>query len=223
VILCTPVGTFEPLLKQLGPSLSAGTLLTDVGSTKRSVARLAESLLPVGVEFVGSHPIAGSEKRGVEFSRADLFSNQLCLLTPTPRTKPSALEQIEKFWQSLGMRTARINPEDHDRLLADVSHLPHLLAAALVAMQDDAGLELCGKGFLDTTRIAGGDGGLWRDILLDNADNLRAGLRRLQSQLAIVELMLDSQSKDALRDWLDAAARRRQNVLEKKLREINPD
>jgi prephenate dehydrogenase len=90
-------------------------------------------------------------------------------------------------------------------------------------MQDDAGLELCGKGFLDTTRIAGGDGGLWRDILLDNADNLRAGLRRLQSQLAIVELMLDSQSKDALRDWLDAAARRRQNVLEKKLREINPD
>ena len=90
-------------------------------------------------------------------------------------------------------------------------------------MQDDAGLDLCGKGFLDTTRIAGGDGGLWRDIFLDNADNLKAGLRRLQSQLAIVELMLDSKSKDALRDWLDAAAQRRQNVLEKKLREINPD
>jgi prephenate dehydrogenase len=223
VILCTPVGTFESLLKQIGPSLSAGTLVTDVGSTKRSVVRLAESILPKGVDFVASHPIAGSEKRGVEFSRADLFSNQLCILTPTPRTKPQAIEKIEKFWQSLGMRTARINPEDHDRLLADVSHLPHLVAAALVAMQDDPGLDLCGKGFLDTTRIAGGDGGLWRDIFLDNADNLKAGLRRLQSQLAVVEVMLDSKSKDALRDWLDAAAQRRQNVLEKKLREINPD
>jgi prephenate dehydrogenase len=223
VILCTPVGIFESLLKQISPSLSAGALVTDVGSTKRSVVRLAESILPRGVDFVASHPIAGSEKRGVEFSRADLFSNQLCILTPTDRTKPPALEKIEKFWQSLGMRTARINAEDHDRLLADVSHLPHLLAAALVAMQEDAGLDLCGKGFLDTTRIAGGDGGLWRDILLDNADNLKAGLKRLQSQLAIAELMLDSQSKDALRDWLDAAANRRQKVLEKKLREINPD
>jgi prephenate dehydrogenase len=217
------VGIFETLLKAIGPSLSAGAMVTDVGSTKRSVVGMAEVILPKNVEFVASHPIAGSEKRGVEFSRADLFSNQLCILTPARGTKAQAIEKMEKFWQSLGMRTARTSPEDHDRLLADVSHLPHLLAAALVAMQDDAGLELCGKGFLDTTRIAGGDGGLWRDILLDNADNLRAGLRRLQSQLAIVELMLDSQSKDALRDWLDAAARRRQNVLEKKLREINPD
>jgi prephenate dehydrogenase len=223
VILCTPVGTFESLLKQVGPALSPGAIVTDVGSTKRSIVQLAESLLPRSAEFVASHPIAGSEKRGVEFSRADLFSNQLCIVTPTSRTNPKALEQIEKFWQSLGMRIARISPEDHDRLLADVSHLPHLLAAALVAMQDDAGLDLSGKGFLDTTRIAGGDGGLWRDIFLDNADNLKAGLRRLQSQLAIAELMLDLQSKDALRDWLNAAADRRQKVLEKKLREINPD
>jgi prephenate dehydrogenase len=223
VILCTPVGIFEGLLKQIGPSLSAGAMVTDVGSTKRSVVRMAEAILPKGVEFVASHPIAGSEKRGVEFSRADLFSNQLCILTPTRGTKAQAIEKMEKFWQSLGMRTARISAEDHDRVLADVSHLPHLLAAALVAMQDEASLDLCGKGFLDTTRIAGGDGGLWRDIFLDNADNLKAGLRRLQSQLAIAELMLDSQSKDALRDWLDAAARRREKVLEKKLREINSD
>ena len=116
-----------------------------------------------------------------------------------------------------------MSPEDHDRLLADVSHLPHLLAAAPVAMQDDAGLELSGKGFWippespAATAACGGN-------FLDNADNVKAGLRRLQSQLAIVEMMLDSKSKDALRDWLDAAAqRRREKVLEKKLREINPD
>jgi len=223
VIMCTPVGTFETLLKQVGPSLSAGVIVTDVGSTKRSVVRLAGEILPKGVEFVGSHPIAGSEKRGVEFSRADLFSNQLCIVTPTKETKAAAVEQVEQFWRDLGMRTTRLSPEDHDRLLADVSHLPHLLAAALVAMQEEAGLDLSGKGFLDATRIAGGDGGLWRDIFLDNADNMKAGLRRLQGQLAIVEMMLDSKSKDPLRAWLDAAAERRQKVLEKKLREINPD
>ena len=197
--------------------------MTDVGSTKRSIVRSAESLLPPGVEFVGSHPIAGSEKRGVDFSRADLFSNQLCIVTPTPKTSRPALERIEQFWQMLGMRIARLSPSDHDRLLADVSHLPHVLAAALVAMQADAGLDLCGKGFLDTTRIAGGDGALWRNILLDNADNLKTGLRRLRSQLSTVEKMLSAKSADALRDWLNAAAERRQKVLEKKLREINPD
>jgi len=223
VVLCTPVATFEQLLGQITPALSPQALVTDVGSTKRSVVRSAESLLPQGVEFVGSHPIAGSEKRGVDFSRADLFSNQLCIVTPTAKTSREALHHIEQFWTLLGMRIARLSPRDHDRLLADVSHLPHLLAAALVAMQEDAALDLCGKGFLDTTRIAGGDGGLWRDILLDNADNLKAGLRRLRSQLSTVEKMLNAKSGDALRDWLDAAAARRQKLLEKKLREINPD
>jgi prephenate dehydrogenase len=223
VVLCTPVATFEPLLGDIAPALSPQALVTDVGSTKRSVVRSAESLLPQTVEFVGSHPIAGSEKRGVDFSRADLFSNQLCIVTPTAKTSREALHRIEQFWEMLGMRIAHLSPRDHDRLLADVSHLPHLLAAALVAMQQDAALDLCGKGFLDTTRIAGGDGGLWRDILLDNADNLKAGLRRLRSQLSAVEKMLNAKSGDALRDWLDAAAQRRQKLLEKKLREINPD
>ena len=223
VVLCTPVATFEQLLGHIAPALSPQALVTDVGSTKRSVVRSAESLLPKTVEFVGSHPIAGSEKRGVDFSRADLFSNQLCILTPTAKTSREALRHIEQFWTLLGMRIARLSPRDHDRLLADVSHLPHLLAAALVAMQKDAALDLCGKGFLDTTRIAGGDGGLWRDILLDNADNLRAGLARLRSQLSAVEKMLNAKSGDALRDWLDAAADRRQRLLEKKLKEINPD
>jgi prephenate dehydrogenase len=223
VILCTPVGIFKDLLNQIAPALSPGALVTDVGSTKRSIAQLAESILPKNVDFVPSHPIAGSEKRGVEFSRADLFANQLCILTPAAHANPQAVEKIDSFWKSLAMRTLKISPEDHDRLLADVSHLPHLLAAALVAMQTDAGLDLAGKGFLDTTRIASGDGVLWRDIFLDNADNLKSALARLQSQLAAVEKMLDTKSADPLRDWLNAAAQKRQLLLEKKLRELNPD
>jgi prephenate dehydrogenase len=223
VILCTPVGLFGEILGKISPSLSAGALVTDVGSTKRSVVRLAESRLPEGAQFVGSHPIAGSEKRGVEFSRADLFHGQLCIVTPTGKTDPGALDRMEGVWRLLGMRTARLSPEEHDRILADVSHLPHLVAAALVAMQDDAGLDFCGKGFLDTTRIAGGDGGLWRDIFLDNTDSLKAGLRRLRDEISKVEKMLDGKSGDALSDWLNAAADRRTKLLEKKLREINPD
>jgi len=221
VILCTPVGNFEELIKQIAPALSRDVIVTDVGSTKRSVVRVAKQHLPKHVQFVASHPIAGSEKRGVEFSRADLFANQLCIITPEGKGNTPAVKSIEKFWQSLGMRTTRLTPEDHDRLLADVSHLPHLLAAALIAMQEEAGMELAGKGFLDTTRIAGGDGGLWRDIFLDNADNLKAAVRRLQSQLAGVEKMLDSKSGDELRDWLNAAADRRRKLHEKKLRELD--
>jgi len=222
VILCTPVGTFADLLAQIAPNLARGVIVTDVGSTKRSIVRMAEATLPATAKFIASHPLAGSEKRGVEFSRADLFADQLCILTPTKKTDAAALKRIESFWRSLGMRIASLTPEDHDRLLADVSHLPHLLAAALIAMQDDKGLDLCGKGFLDATRIAGGDGGLWRDIFIDNADNLKAAVGRLKKQLDTVEKMLDHKSVEALRVWLDVAAHRREKTLKKKLKEINP-
>jgi prephenate dehydrogenase len=123
----------------------------------------------------------------------------------------------------LGMRTCRMNPADHDRALAEVSHLPHALAAALVTMQSPEAMELAGKGFLDTTRIAGGDGGLWRDIFLDNAPNLRAALGRLRGQLEAFERLLEPGKADELRRWLDQAAGKRQAVLQEKLREVTPD
>src|SRR5580765_4758015 len=130
VILCTPVGVFEGLIGEIGNALKTGAMVTDVGSTKRSVVAVAERELPEGVHFVGSHPMAGSEKRGVEFARADLFQNALCILTPTGKTEKEALGAVEGFWKALGMRTTRLSPVEHDRLLADVSHLPHALAAA---------------------------------------------------------------------------------------------
>lgn len=223
VILCTPVGIFPNILSELSQVILPGTVVTDVGSTKRSVVELAEANLPRKVHFVGSHPMAGSEKRGVEFAKPDLFQNALCITTPTPRTDRKALEGVEAFWKSLGMRLTRVSPEDHDRLLADISHLPHAVAAALVAMQDDAGLPLAGKGFLDTTRIAGGDGALWRDILLDNRDNLRASLDRLKKQLTQFQKLLTSKRGDELTEWLNRAAGRREDLLRQKLREVNPD
>jgi prephenate dehydrogenase len=220
VILCTPVGLFRPILQEIAGTLRPGTVVTDVGSTKRSVVRDAEQLLPSTVHFIGSHPMAGSEKRGVEYARTDLFQNALCITTPADRTNPGALETVEHLWRSIGMRITRVTPDDHDRLLAEVSHLPHAVAAALVAMQSEAGLKLSGKGFLDATRIAGGDGTLWRDIFLDNRDNLLASIARLKHELAQVEQMLKNNDTGALAEWLDAAAARREELVKQKLGEL---
>lgn len=223
VILATPVGVFEASLRQMAGALMPGAVVTDVGSTKRSVVALAERLLPKTAHFVGSHPMAGSEKRGVEFARADLFHNATCILTPTERTDPAALAAIEAFWRTLGMRLTRLTPAAHDAALADVSHLPHALAAALVTMQLAGNLPLAGKGFLDATRIAGGDGGLWRDILHDNADNVRASLLRLRGELDHLLELLDPKESAALQAWLDDAAKRRDELLRQKLGEVTPD
>jgi prephenate dehydrogenase len=209
VILCTPVGIFEPLLREIAPALRAGSIVTDVGSTKRSVCRIAEQILPSGIHFVGSHPMAGSEKRGVEAAFAELYRGALCITTPTPKSDLAAVRQVESFWQMLGMRVTRVTPEDHDRLLADVSHLPHALAAALVLTQSDQSLPLAGKGYQDTTRIAAGDSGLWRDIFLDNADNLRDSINRLKQHLNRLELMLEPSKARELTQWLEQAASRR--------------
>jgi prephenate dehydrogenase len=213
VVLCTPVGILHDLLRTIAPALPPGALVTDVGSTKRSVVAAAAAVLPAEVHFVGSHPMAGSEKRGVRHASADLFQGATCITTPIPRTNPGALEKIESFWRTLGMQIVRLSPADHDERLADISHLPHALAAALVALQDEASLPLAGKGFLDTTRIAGGDGGLWRDIFLDNRDNLTDSIRRLRDQLDRLVAQLEAGDAEAVKSWLDTAAARREAMV----------
>lgn len=163
--------------------------------------------------------MAGSEKRGVEYARADLFQNALCILTPTPATDPVALSKVTAFWKMLGMRTTHLSPLDHDRLIADISHLPHALAAALVMVQSDPALALAGNGFLDTTRIAGGDGNLWKDILHDNRQQVRQSLSRLLLELQSLDRLLDDSQASALVEYLNAAAARRDTLVQRKLRE----
>jgi prephenate dehydrogenase len=210
VVLCTPVGVLCNLLDEIGPALAPGAVVTDVGSTKRTVVSHA-GRAGYGT-FVGSHPMAGSEKQGVQHARADLYEGALCLTTPDSRTQPEALEKVESFWKLLSMRVRRLTPEAHDRLIGDVSHLPHAVAAALVHAQTDDALALAGKGFLDTTRVAAGDAGLWRDILLDNRDNLRAGIGRLRRDLDRLIALLEGSDSEGLRSWLESAAKRREGI-----------
>jgi cyclohexadieny/prephenate dehydrogenase len=223
VILCTPVGLFRQNLTDIAPALAKGAIVTDVGSTKRGVVREAAEALPRHCRFVGSHPMAGSEKRGVEFARADLFHGARCILTPDGSTDAAALASVDGFWRALGMKTTTLSPDEHDRLVCDISHLPHAVAASLVTMQQDDALPLAGKGFLDTTRIAGGDGTLWRDIFLENRDHLADSLTRFRATLDTFLKLLEAGNGDELAQWLDQAAARRAALLAEKLREMNPD
>jgi prephenate dehydrogenase len=221
IILCTPVGVFDQLIQQIAAELGEHTIVTDVGSTKRSiVAAAAKHFQNRKGHFVGSHPMAGSEKRGVEFARTDLFVGARCIVTPTSQTPAHAQQAVTDFWKSLGMKVTILSPEDHDRLVCEISHLPHAVAAAIVAMQNDDALQLAGNGFLDTTRVAGGDGGLWRDIFQDNRDNVADSIRRLREKLDEFLALLDPQKRDELAKWLDEAARRRAKLVSEKLKEM---
>lgn len=182
VVLCTPIAQMAALSKQMLPALRAGTVVTDVGSVKGGlVLNLDRILARAGANFVGSHPMAGSEKTGVGAAKADLFAGTICIVTPTPHTRPTALRRVERLWREVGARTLRLRPAEHDRLVSRSSHLPHVVAAALANVVLGPGHSqtqamLCANGFRDTTRVASGSTEMWRDIALANRRNLRGAL-----------------------------------------------
>ena len=165
VVLCAPVGALPGLIRAAWPHLAPGAVLTDAGSVKRSVVEAAlECPARAGVSFVGGHPMAGSERSGLEASDPDLFEGRLALLTPTTGTPPAAVAAVTALWEGLGSSVRSLSAEAHDRLVAQISHLPHLVAYALVAAVDGEALPLAGRGFTDTTRIAASAEALWADI-----------------------------------------------------------
>jgi prephenate dehydrogenase len=147
----------------------------------------------------------------------------MCILTPGADANSDAVQTIDDFWKSLGMRTTRMSPDDHDRLVAQISHLPHAVASALISMQNERGFDLAGKGFLDTTRVASGDGALWRDILVDNQDNLRESIKHLVDQLNHLANMMTPENAEQLRAYLDAAAQKREALVKRKLNELTSE
>jgi prephenate dehydrogenase len=173
IVACTPVQQIAESLCQAASHALPTAILTDVGSTKRTlVAQMLQT--PFAERFVGSHPLAGSDKSGVASASANLFDGKLCLITPQP-VETAVVEHVAGFWEALGMRVVRLTPEGHDEAMAATSHLPHVVASILAASTPPAMLKLVGTGWLDTTRIAGGAPELWRQILEENqAPALRA-------------------------------------------------
>ncbi len=185
VILCAPVGALASIAAAVAPALQPGTILSDVGSTKESVMRDIGPLVPEGVAFVPAHPIAGTEFSGPDAGKADLFQGRWCLLTPPAATEEAAVQKVEALWHGLGAQTARMDAPHHDRVLAIVSHLPHLLAFTICGTADDLAdetkqevLQFAASGFRDFTRIAASDPVMWRDIFLNNKDALLEMLAR---------------------------------------------
>jgi cyclohexadieny/prephenate dehydrogenase len=211
-VFCTPVDRIADQVLAVAPDCAPGTLLTDAGSTKAGIVARLDGQLPAGVAFVGSHPLAGSEKRGPEHADADLFRGRLTVITPGPRTDPAAVERTTAFWKALGSRVRLMTPEEHDQALALTSHLPHLLASALAGILPDDCRDLAATGFRDTTRVAAGDPALWTAIFAQNRDAVLRALHRLTGRLDALRAAVEAGDWTTL-DTLLAEAKKVRDAL----------
>ena len=209
VVIATPVRLIAEKAREIADSLAPHCIVIDVGSTKGAVTRQLDSLLAGKARYVGSHPMAGSDKRGAASAAKGLFAGALCILTPTPRTDSDALRRVDEIWRAVGARTVAMAPDEHDRRVALASHLLHVSAACLVNVQTAGSLECAASGFADTTRIAGSDAQLWRDICLDNAAEIAAGIDKLRDELAALRSLIEQGDGRRLFEKLDLAARKR--------------
>jgi len=203
VIVCAPVDQIVALVRQIAPALAPGAIVTDVGSVKGEICRLSHKVLVPGHAFVGSHPMAGSEKTGWEHGRADLFVRRAVFVTPLPETDPQAAEQVAAFWTALEADVATVEPDAHDEIVAHISHLPQVLASTLcasLARRDPKWRNFSGGGLRDTSRIAGSDPRLWKTILEQNRDEVLRAVRAYQEELHGMERAL------ANRDWFEVQA-----------------
>lgn len=187
IVLCVPVDRMEDVARGIAPHVETGTLVTDVGSTKEKlVPRLEKIFAPHG-NFVGSHPMCGSEETGLNAAHAGLYEGARCVVCPTPATRADLVEKAEQFWKTVGGRILKLSPGDHDAAAAVASHVPHVAAAALVelaAMSPESARALCSSGFRDTTRIAAGSPEVWAAILSENRENIADALAALEKIIA---------------------------------------
>jgi prephenate dehydrogenase len=220
IVICTPVDSIVDQVLAVVSHIansSKPVLITDAGSTKAEiVSRLdqhqAISTWPANVRFIGSHPIAGNEKRGAEHGSPDLFEGRVAVVTPTEATAANDLEQIKQFWLALGATVVSLSAVEHDIAMASVSHLPHLLASAIASQTPERYVSLSGTGWQDTTRIAAGDAALWRQILLANRTNVLASLDRFEQQLAEFRAALEAGEPKRLEQLLTEAKRIRDTL-----------
>lgn len=215
IVLCTPVGQMRLLVERLLPDVARDAVVTDVGSVKDGLVQDLETMLRrTGARFVGSHPMAGSEKTGVGNARPDLFEGTVCVVTPTPKTSPSALRRVKTLWQRVGARTITMPPAVHDDLVARSSHLPHILAGQLVNFVLGTGrgkqqAEVCANGFRDTTRVASGSPEMWRDILVANRRRLARVITEYIADLQELRAALLESDEMGIERFLTLAKKRR--------------
>ncbi|MCS7063778.1 MAG: prephenate dehydrogenase/arogenate dehydrogenase family protein [Methylacidiphilales bacterium] len=209
ILFCVPAQATIQLARQLRVTIRPGSFITDVVSTKTNIVRVLQPLFKNHAYFVGSHPMAGSEKSGFSAARADLFQDANVILTPTRFTPQPAVAWATEFWKSLHMHVHLLSPRAHDQAVAQISHLPHLIAATLVASASPQAILLAGPGFRDTTRIAASSPDLWTEIFLDNAPStIKATETFVRNLRQLIQAIRKKNSKKLLQ-YLSSAAKKR--------------
>lgn len=225
VVLSTPVGAYGALTKAMVPAMKPGAIITDVGSIKKYAVNAIEKNIPEdsGILFVPGHPVAGTEKSGPEAGFYELFEGRWCILTPSEKTSPEALEKVAEMWRSAKMRIDTMTAKHHDKVMAAVSHLPHLIAFSIVGTVADLEgyeqqeiIKYSASGFRDFTRIAGSDPTMWRDILLNNKSTILELIQRFVEDLIALERNIRWDEGDRLFELFSRTQKIRKEVIEAK-------
>ena len=218
IVFCVPVGAMRALAEEMAPFILPDAAITDVGSVKGPVVEALAPVFQSRGRFVGSHPMAGSEQSGLAAAHASLFENAVCIVTPHAGADPDAVRLVADFWAFVGGHVQMLSPEEHDRTISLVSHLPHLLAAVLVdfvCAENPNSINFCGNGFRDTTRVASGPPGMWTEILLANRAALGVQIDGLMARLAGVRHALARGDDTLLHELLTNAKHLRDRSLKK--------
>jgi cyclohexadieny/prephenate dehydrogenase len=221
VIVSVPVGSSGQVAQAIASSLKPGAVVTDVGSTKASVIAQMQPHIPVGVHFIPGHPLAGTEKSGPDAGFADLFQNRWCILTPPEGTDAGEIAKLTRFWEACGSHVDTMDPQHHDRVLAIVSHLPHLIAYNIVGTADDLELvtqseviKYSATGFRDFTRLAASDPEMWRDVCLNNSEAILEMLSRFSEDLASLQRSIRWGDGEALFNLFTRTRGIRKSIIE---------
>lgn len=215
IVFSSPVGSFKNIAKKIRGSLKSGAIVTDVGSVKGNIVKEVESFMPDGIYFVGAHPIAGSEKTGIDNASADLFLGARCILTPTEKTDNTSFRKIACLWEKIGASVTVMSPTEHDIVYGAVSHFPHVVAYTImntVGGINKSYLKFAGRGFKDTTRIASSSPVLWRDICLMNRKNIIEFINEFRKNLNELSGHLKRQDANAIHKLFKKAKALRENV-----------
>ncbi len=221
VIVSVPVGASEAVARQIAPHLKPGAIVTDVGSTKASVIAQMAPHMPKTVHFIPGHPLAGTEKSGPDAGFIGLFQGRWCIFTPLPGTDAAALARLKAFWEALGSKIDEMDPEHHDKVLAIVSHLPHIIAYNIVGTADDLEtvtqsevIKYSASGFRDFTRLAASDPTMWRDVCLHNKDAILEMLARFSEDLAYLQRAIRWGEGDKLFELFTRTRAVRRSIIE---------
>jgi len=209
IILATPVEAIIEIALKIAKKIKKDCVVIDVGSTKEAIVSRLSRVIP---NFIGCHPLSGSERRGVVNLKADIFRNSICIITPTVKTNKKILGKVSLLWRSLGSKVVFLSPREHDRILSFTSHLPHTVAFSLMGCIPDKFLGLSSTGLKDSTRISASDAILWSEVFLSNRRNLLISISAFQTKLAVLKLALERKNKKLLISILAAAKKKREKL-----------